>query len=463
MLISISAACLLLLISPYWKPDQDSVAYLSMARSFAGGRGMLHLGLRQWHYAPLYSVVISPAFWFSSRPFLLISLVNIATACGLVLGTLCWFRRFSRRGAGLVAALVGVNIGLWDVCREPRSDTLFSALFIWAAVFFAGAVNARTLFRFAGFTALGGLIVVAAVFTRQVGIFLTVGFALAMVIRWLRGDADLPRVLLALIPGIFATCAVGVLIVHDHHAATLDHVAVVVTYTEQYRQENVSMRAQLLDGVRRQTADVGRLLIPGMWGSFAHFGQWLNFNTILYTLFTIPVAIGWWRLARQSADPLLWTVPFYAVMFVVWPFDQGTRFNVPMLPVMWASVWMMLSHWRRQRALILTIVLGLHLITSLFYLVGDDIKVARWNRTIPPMAELARRVNTDEPAVLIGGGSNDILIWRYLLDRPVRRLSNNEASPDETRWVLQLKTFRLRPGFLPVGSCNGMELYRRKP
>ena len=98
VLVCACALILLALISPYWKPDQDSVAYLSMARSLAQGRGMLHLGLHQWHYAPFYSVVISPAFWLGTHPFLTISVINVVTGWMLSLGTFFWFRRYSRRG-----------------------------------------------------------------------------------------------------------------------------------------------------------------------------------------------------------------------------------------------------------------------------------------------------------------------------------------------------------------------------
>ena len=59
----------LLLISGDWKPDPDSVNYLSMARSLAAHHGLQRLSSPQWYYAPLYPVLISPAFWTGPRPF----------------------------------------------------------------------------------------------------------------------------------------------------------------------------------------------------------------------------------------------------------------------------------------------------------------------------------------------------------------------------------------------------------
>ena len=315
----------------------------------------------------------------------------------------------------MITALVTVNIGLWDVIREPRADTLFSAFLIWSAVCFCTTMNARDSRAFLLYLTMGSICTVAACCTRQVGIFITAGYFLAMLIRWCQGQVSLIRLIASTTPGLFAILSVVILVVHDHHATNLDHSSLAgVTYTEQLRQPNVSLSAQLCDGVRRQTADVGRLLVPGMWGSFAHFGQWWNFNTIFYVALTGPVAIGWWNLTRRTADPLLWTVPFYAAMFIVWPFDQGTRFNVPMLPVLWASVWMLLRSWRHQRLQVMTILLCLHLLVSMGYLLRDFRIVAHWNQGLINMEQLARKVNTADTIATLGLAPNDFLLASML-------------------------------------------------
>jgi hypothetical protein len=467
-----AVAVLLLLLDTHWKVDPDSTRYLSMARSLAAGGPMLREGQHQWYYAPLYPVWIAPAFLTGSRPFLAISALNVLTAWAMVVGTYQWFGRYSRRGAGFAAALVGINVGLWDVCREPRSETLFSALLIWAAVFLARAADRPSRRRFGVDVAVGGVLLVAACLTRQVGMFLAVGFALTMLVRWWSGRCSAARAIMA--GGMLlmaAAVTVGALVIHDRAARLSDRQPGADTYVDQYRQPDASLAGQLAEGFRRQTADVGRLLMPGMWGAFAHRGQWLNVTTIAYLLFTVPIVLGWWRLARRTGDPLLWTAPFYAAMFTVWPFDQGTRFNVPMLPVLWAAAWSALHRWPRRRGTVLAVGLALHLLVGVGYLIRDRAIVERGSRSWPPLIDLAARVDVAGPAAVLDGLKDDPQMFSYLLDRPV--VTKLADGPGRPMWIVigppavgrsGLATTRPRPvpdGFIQVAEAGGYRLCRR--
>jgi hypothetical protein len=450
------------LISGNWKVDQDSVGYLLMARSLAQGHGLHRFGLHEWYYAPGYSVLISPAFWSGGNPFWAISIINVITARALVIGAWVWFLPYSRRGAVLVAALVGLNCGMWDVCREPRADTLFSALLIWAAVLLAGALNAVTIRRLTMFTVTGAAILGAACLTRQVGIFLAAGFLAVTLAGYFRERLRVAHVAAALFVSLAAVVAVGSLSLHDHLSAKLDRAGLTLSYWNQFRQPGVALGEQLLDGIRRQTADVGRLCIPGMWGSFAHQGQWLNINTIVYALFIIPVTYGWWRLARRSRDPLLWTVPFYALMFTFWPFDQGTRFNVPMLPVLAASVWSMLQRFPRQRPTILLAALLAHLAADAVYLV-HDVRIVRYeNRDLPALISLSSKITTADPVAVTGVPWHVQWMECYLLDRPVQNLPSERISAIiSIRWSITGIKSQPPAGFEVIGTSGGFALGRR--
>jgi hypothetical protein len=460
-LLVLAALVPLLLISGDWKADPDSVNYLSMARSLAAHHGMCRLSSPQWYYAPLYPVLISPAFWTGARPFWVISVINIVTAMILIIGVYHWFRRYSKSGAILVTALVAVNIGLWDVCREPRADTAFAAALIWAAVAITSAMNARSIGRVICWTILGTILLMAACLTRQVGIFLAGGVIVSALCEALRHKCSVRQIIIAVITAVASVAVVIVLMIHEHRTTGAAGVG-AITYLDQFRQHDVSLISQLADGLRRQLADFGRLLIPGMWGSFAHQGQWLNINTVVYTLFAIPVIIGWWRFARRTNDPLAWTLPLYGVMFIVWPFDQGTRFTVPLLPVLWGSIWFLLKPWRRRRVGILATVLVLHLAVSVGYLIHDATIVHRQNRDWAAMAGLAGEVTDQQPVAEIGLPQHQWLMLTFLLDRRIAQIETKKRGTDsDVEWVFAPKTDRPINGFTRTESAGETQLWHR--
>ena len=84
----------------------------------------------------------------------------------------------------------------------------------------------------------------------------------------------------------------------------------------------------------RQIAEVGRLIIPGMWKTHSREHEFLSVNNLIYVAVFIPVAVGWWKFCRETTDPLALALPFFIALYVVYPYDSGTRFTVPVLAVL---------------------------------------------------------------------------------------------------------------------------------
>ncbi|MBA3272648.1 MAG: hypothetical protein H0T11_02090, partial [Chthoniobacterales bacterium] len=98
-------------INPWWNATRDGLNYLSIARNIADGR-LARLGEPHLHYAPGYSVIISPAFLFGERPFLLVSIIHWLLAVGIMLGVFHWSRRVAPTAAALlITGLVVLSTG----------------------------------------------------------------------------------------------------------------------------------------------------------------------------------------------------------------------------------------------------------------------------------------------------------------------------------------------------------------
>ena len=227
-------------------------------------------------------------------------------------------------------------------------------------------------------------------------------------------------------------------------------------------RNNQHVAQQVVEGFRRQTAEIGRLLIPGMWKAYSRPGQWLTFNTALYLLLCLPIAIGWWRFTRATLDPLVLMFPLNFALFVYWPFDQGTRFTVPMLPVLAGSVWYLLQSFEIKREAIFTIVIALHLLVSIGAWIRDARIVRQWNRQWPAMTIVAATLPPgSEPMDARGIDNEKWLFLEYLTDRQFVWTSPKEPIPQSMQWVITPQSLPSSPGFHTITAVEGIRIEQR--
>ena len=96
---------------------------------------------------------------------------------------------------------------------------------------------------------------------------------------------------------------------------------------------------QCVEGLRIRISEVGRLSVPGMFGAYGRYGDWLNPSMIVYLPLFGLLALGWRRLAQQDADVLVLTFPLYFLLHVCWPSNQSGRYLAPMLPLLLTCLW----------------------------------------------------------------------------------------------------------------------------
>jgi hypothetical protein len=460
--LAVVAILLAVQITPKLTMSPDGVSYMSVARHLLLHGTLERLGSPHVRYAPGYPVVISPAFWFGPRPFVEVQIIQWLCAVLLIAGTYAWFARYAGKSAIWVTALAILNAGFWDLFRQASSELVFMPCVMWASVLLAAAADSRRASRAAAMTAAAIVLVAAACATRQVGALLAVGFTIALAIRAARGRIGWGR-------AVACSAAVGIgvvavscgLIAFDRQGAHKAGPA-EIGYTDAFRQPGKYPAAQVAEGVRRQTAEIGRLLLPGLWKTHAREGDWRDINTWIFLAACVPVAIGWWKLSKTTADPLALTFPFYVAIYAVYPFDSGTRFTVPMLPVLAASIWFVLSPLAGKRGWIFLILVAAQAGVAIGFWLDDAAHVRRrwgqWTQmervaaAIPPGANII---------ALRGSAGDDWMFLMYLSDRAVAPESMSQPVTSIADWMVTSRTEPDWPGFYAVGQVDNYKLERR--
>jgi hypothetical protein len=448
-------------ISAYWYPTPDASAYLSIARSIAAGRGPANLGSRQLYLAPGYPVLISPLFRLGSEPFIWVSGLHWALAVAFMLGVYRWARGRFPDGALLITALAVVNVELWTLYRRTLSEAAFLALLIWTVNALEAAAGAVSLRRRLGLTGLASVLTLWLATTRQAGITVAAGFGTLMLLDAWHARVSWRRALGAtLAVGAPATLALLGLAFYDRAMAAGSPSP---TYLDHLTDPNSSWAGQVAEGFRLRITEVGRLTVPGMFKSYGRRGAWVNVNMAVYVPLFLAVVGAVIRLGLRCRDVLALTFPFYLALYLVWPFDQATRFTLPMLPLLMAALWMLSAPLGRGRPRLLGAALVLHLGVALAYWTAVDLPRARDdNAQWPSLRRLAAVARTDGKTVMASGvAPNAIWMFQYLVDRRVREELPDTPVGDDVRWLIVPEGDPGRGGFACCARSGGFQLLVR--
>ncbi|HEY1922620.1 MAG TPA: hypothetical protein VGG44_07615 [Tepidisphaeraceae bacterium] len=465
LMFALIAILLAIQITPKLTMSPDGVSYMSIARSLASNGKLKRLGSPHLRYAPAYPILISPAFFLGPRPFIpfiAVQLIQWLFAILLILGTYAWFAPYAGRSAIWITLLALLNVGFWDLFRQASSELTFMPCLMWGSVLLAGAITTPSAKRAAGMMAGGIILIVIATATRQAGALLVVGFALAGTIRALRHQISWTRAVLCAAAIGFSIAAISCgLIVFDHHGARQVNPP-EIGYTDAFRAPDTSLTSQIIEGVRRQSAEVGRLVVPGMWKAHALAHDWHDPNTWIYLAICIPLAVGWWKLCKTTADPLVLTLPFYVALYIVYPFDSSTRFTVPMLPVLAASLWFILRPLGNNRIPIFLLLIIFHGGVAIGYWIDDAAHVRhRWQRW-PAVAQIAAAIPPEAKTIALRGfAGDDWMFLMYLTDRPIAPESLGEPLSREADWIVTSGFEPDFPGFHTVTQIDEHKLETR--
>lgn len=436
-------AILAIQIRTWWVATPDALGYLSISRSVWSHDGLSRLGQRQLYYAPGFPLLISPIFLFPHKQFLLLSLARLGMALLSLLAAYFWARNLVKRPAALMlTALVAVNVSFEKLYRLPLSDLPMMMWLFWSALAMRKLLTARSAGAGAVWCGVAALLVAAAAFTRQSALAIGLGMAAALFLRatrhrisWLRATS---LASLILFPTTIGLCALA------NWDRTLAG-AHGLTYIDQIR--SMSLYRQIGQGPALRSRQIAQLVILGGLTRHALPHQWRDPDLLIFLPLSALIAAGWAMLVRRFADPLLWAVPFYVALYVLWPYHQGTRFFTPILPILLTCAWPILERLRNTRWLLLTLLCFAHL----------TVATSRWLREIrrdgaeyrtayPALTNLAPAIAANRGPVAAVGLSVHAQYWLvYLIDRqldyPPRytapRKPLSVAVPNAVEWVVE--------------------------
>lgn len=454
-------------LSPIWHTDNDSVAYLSIARHIASGQ-LLRCDSPHLLYTPTYSLLLAPAYLLPGPTFLWVYLIHGLIAVAVATGAWYWVRAYSASHAVLVALLTIVNIGIWSMHRVVRPETTYVAATLWAGGFLARAFQDPLHRKFWLYVLLGGVLAAFAAAVRPLP-FVSVGAAAALIhmavtkrIGWVRAFFA------ALIVAALSAAVMLTWMAYDRHATAIDTAPqlndrVNWTYIDYVKDWGLHP-VQALEGLRRQVGEVGRLLIPGFKGFYARAYAWLDPMNFVYAAYFVFVSVTWYRAACSTSDSLVWMIPPYFLVFVLSRHDQGTRYLVPLVPALWFCLTRYtFTRWKRDAAALILLIASLHLLVSFGDRVKELLEDFEVRKHWTPLEQLASRAGP-APAVSLGlkAGDPRMLVYMYHVNRGILPAEPGQGIP-----LAATQVFSSSPtppeGFVLQDSAEGIYIHRRLP
>ncbi len=445
----------------WWLPGRDGLSYMSMARGLAQRGEWANLGAERLTYPIGYPTLASPAFLLSDRPFLMISLLHVGLMLAAMLCAYAWARRYLARPAALgVTAMVVVNAVVWAHVRETLSETAFIAVLMASLLVLTALREARGAGRVIGWTLLGVAGVAALCSIRYAGACLAAGFGMAVLADAWLGRVTWARALAtgSIISAAALGTAVGLMVWDQSHAAPNAEI----TYIEVLVPEDISTWAWLLGGLHSGFNAAGQLLVPGLFKTYADRNDWLSPILLLYIPLWIVLAVGWLRFFRRTGDVLAWMMPFYIGLYLVWPFSQGPRFYLPLLPMLAMALWMCVEPWPRHRMSIVALFVLAHLAAAVGRTANHLPRAAALEARWEPLEALTEPVRAEPGwAAAVALDQHVPEMISFLIDRPIARPPDLAGVDERVRWVFVREDAPRPDGYEPIGAADGILLLRR--
>lgn len=441
--LTVAALLLAVQISPWWYASADGALYVALARSHVADDAPAH-PMPASDAAQGYPFLISPAFLLGDRPFLALSVLHWLFAVALILGVYGWARRLAPRAAIWVALLTAANAGVCYYYRRTLKEILFMAAAVWTVNALHALAQSDTRGKLLRRLVLAAGLLSATILIRYSAVVLVPAFVLSLLLTR-RQALDLRgRWLVTTIVACSAAVILG-WILADHGA----------NYLRAFQVALADATSTLAEGLRLRIASIARICTPGLFKAYARPREWLDWNIILGLLLLIAVVAGWCRAAIRHRDPLILTFPLYIGLYMVWPFDQGARFMVPMVPVLIVCFWFALDRLPRVRSLFMAACFITHAPAMLgYWLLIDAPRAAAWHAEWEPIEQLAKKIDLERgrvacaelpnevrhmlavclnhPQVILEAGLEDRAAWHLQPgDKPIPRTWQSVGRADE--------------------------------
>jgi len=469
--LGITLLLLAVQIGPHWYAECDSSIYLSSARAMAQGRDLQYLDSPLDVGLPGYPMLLVPAFWFGNRPFLLLALINWLIAAAGTIGVYLWARRRCPSAAVLITMLTMLNAATLLYYRRSLKELAVLTVLIWTGLALQRLYDQqrhdqqrhdqqrRPGILVLALTSLflGPLLVLI----RYTGILLFAGYVWATCIDFSqRSAARWQRIALAV---LLVTPAVLCTWNQLSRQRALAAQRQLVNYQDYFSQGISELDRHYLEGLRLQISSIGRITIPGMFKAYARNGHWLNINTCVYSLWLVLIVRGWWHLARHK-DVLALALPLFVAAYVIWPFDQGPRFLVPMAPVLIACTWLGACPLFRNRHTVLAMLLVGHVtVSTAYWITTDRPRAQRNHQQWMAVEKLASTLQDNRQPVAMRGPIEMQWMLQLAYDQRIRPYHADRPIGGDLQWIIQPPNHRGRDGFVPYRRIGDLVVWTRLP
>jgi hypothetical protein len=357
----------------------------------------------------------------------------------------------------LAVATVG-NTSFGNVYRRPLSETAFMvSLFVTVAAMRRLSRSASLWHVVAAAASLAAVVLI-----RPAGIMLAGGFGMTALAAARRKETSwLRAITIALAVGLPAVFMQALWMKIDREHGIDQGTA---SYAELIRDPTMNLAEQLLEGVRLRIQETGRMLLPGMYKVYAKSELWLDPLLLIYAPLFTAVLWGWLRFVRQERDPYAWMFPFYLGLYVVWPFEQTTRFFTPLFPLLLGCLLKIAPSPRfpTLRAIGIGFCL-VHLAVALGYWLFDERRAAmKLQAAAPELRRVVAAIPADEAAhVAVSDQLDYRWLWvQWLLERRVDIWDSGPPRPN-VHLLICSEREPSPEGFAPLAIIEGYRVDRR--
>jgi hypothetical protein len=242
---------------------------------------------------------------------------------------------------------------------------------------------------------------------------------------------------------------------------------IVYTYWDQLLHpvtSDKSLIARIPDGCFIQLFDWQRCVVPGMFKSRSHTGHVLNYNLPIGLVVGFVVIVGWLTLVRTRGDVWTWTFPCFMALNVAWAADVGTRYTLPIMPVVLVSFSLGLTRLLPGSTRLFVPYFAAHAIVGMgLWLAVELPRTSALNQSWSDADVLCARIDRDRDSVRHDGLSPEQLqLFRFDLDRDVPRYAvSTDGSKPHSVWVVSRDGYQPLPGYESVAASGPYRLWRR--
>jgi hypothetical protein len=340
----------------------------------------------------------------------------------------------------------------------------FMALLIWIAYALDRLATIQSPRGAVGWSLSIGVLIVALSMIRPVGILVVTGYAVVVFLRARQGQMRWRRAIATTITvAAPAVGAIVALLLFEEHNAAVYGTRGEPSYLHEFKSADMPLPVQLLEGIRVRASEVGRLLVPGMNKAYAKPFTWLNVNMAIFIPLFAAMVWSYWNVAGEHGSTFLFMLPCYLALYILYPSDQGTRYLLPLLPVLIACLWWFVWNMTRHRAQILTGLVTAHLLVAIGYSTHSSFRLAHMNhewQVIDAFTEIMR--SDPRPAVCWNTSFGVRELAMVASDRWCAEMRGPDAPiPADVGWLVAGIDSPNSPGFVERARQGDLKLLAR--